>query len=54
MEVSTITKMLIRMMEDEGVSIHTIVTDDDSNVRSKAWHVANGGELPNHVAELTF
>ncbi len=40
--------------EEKGVSICTIISDDDSNGRSKAQHVENGGLLPVNVEEPTF
>ena len=54
MEASALTKMLIRMPEEKGISICTIITDDDSNGRSKSRHVTNGGVLPMHVEEPKF
>jgi hypothetical protein len=54
MEALALTKMLIRMPEEKGVSICTIITDDDSNRRSKSRHVANGGILPMDVEEPQF
>jgi hypothetical protein len=54
MEASALTKMLIRMPEEKGISICTIITDDDSNGRSKSRNVTNGGVLPMHVEEPKF
>jgi hypothetical protein len=54
MEASALTKMLIRIPEEKGASICTIITDDDSNGRSKARHIHNGGILPLHVEEPAF
>jgi hypothetical protein len=54
MEASALTKMLIRMSEEEGVSICTIITDNDYNGRSKSCHVENGGVLPLNVEEPAF
>jgi hypothetical protein len=54
MEASALTKMLIRLPEEKGVSICGIITDDDSNGRSKSRHVANGGVLPLNVEEPVF
>jgi len=54
MEASALTKMLIRIHEEKGVSICTIITDDNSNGRSKSRHVANGGMLPINVEEPAF
>jgi len=54
MEACALTKMLIRIPDEKGVSICTIITDDDSNGRSKSRHVVNGGVLPIHVEEPAF
>jgi hypothetical protein len=54
MEASALTKMLIRMPDEKGVSICTIITDDDSNGRSKSRHIHNGGVLPLNVEEPAF
>jgi hypothetical protein len=54
MEASALTKMLIRILEEKGVSICTIIADDDSNGRSKSRHIHNGGILPLHVKEPAF
>jgi hypothetical protein len=54
MEASALTKMLIRMPEEKGVSVCTIITDDDSNGWSKSRHIQNGGVLPLNVEELAF
>ena len=54
MEASALTKMLIRLPEEKGVSICTIITDDDSNGRAKSRHVVNGGVLLIHVEEPAF
>jgi len=51
---AALTKMLIRMPDEKGVSICAIISDNDSNGRSKARHVDSGGELPNHIEEPTF
>ncbi len=39
------------MPEEKGVLLCTIITDDDSNGRSKSRHVVNGGILPMDVEE---
>jgi hypothetical protein len=54
MEAATLVCMLSRMPQEKGVSIKAIVSDDDSNGRKKAQHIANGGELPPHVEEPCF
>jgi len=54
MEAAALTRMLIRMPEEKGVSICSIITDDDSNGRAKSRHVCNGGILPDTVEEPTF
>jgi len=54
MEAVALPKILIQMPDEKVVSICAITSDDDSNGRSKARHVDNGGELPNHVEEPTF
>jgi hypothetical protein len=54
MEASALTKMLIKMPEEKGVSICTIIMDDDSNGWSKSRHVENGGVLPPTVEEPVF
>jgi len=54
MEASALTKMLIRLPEEKGVSICGIITEDDSNGRSKSRHVANGGVLPPNIEEPIF
>jgi len=54
MEASALTAMLVRVPDEKGVSICTIISDDDSNGRSKSRHVANGGVLPPNVEEPTF
>jgi hypothetical protein len=54
MEVSALTKMLIRLPEKKGVSICGIITEGDSNGRSKSRHVANHGVLPPNIKEPIF
>jgi hypothetical protein len=54
MEAAALTQMLKRIPEEKGVSICTIVTDDDSNGREKSCHESNGGILPDHVEEPVF
>jgi hypothetical protein len=54
MEAAALTKMLIRLPEEKGVSICSIITDDDSNGRAKSRHVCNGGILPDSVEEPRF
>jgi hypothetical protein len=54
MEATALVKMLIRMPEEKGVSICTIISDDDPNGQAKVQHVENGGLLPVNVEELTF
>jgi hypothetical protein len=54
MEAAALTKMLIRMPKEKGVSVCTIITDDDSNSRSKSRHIHNGGVLPLNVEEPAF
>jgi len=54
MEAAALTKMLTRMVDEKGVSICTIITDVDSNGRSKSRHVDNGGVLPDHIEEPMF
>jgi len=53
-EASALTKMLIRLPEEKGVSICTIITDDDSNGRAMSRQATNGGVLPMHVEEPAF
>ena len=54
MEAAALTQMLKRIPEEKGVSICTIVTDDDSNGRAKSRHESNCGILPDHVEEPVF
>jgi hypothetical protein len=54
MEAAALVKMLVRVQEEKGLSICTIVSDDDSNARSKARHEINGGQLPLTVEEPKF
>jgi len=54
MEAAVLVKMLQHMPEEKGVSICTIVSDGDSNARSKARHENNGGVLPLTVKEPKF
>jgi len=54
MEAAALVKMLQRMPEEKGVSICTIVSDDDSNARAKAKQENNGGLLPLTVEEPKF
>jgi hypothetical protein len=53
-EASALTKMLIRIPEEMGVTICTIITDDDSNGQSKLCHVDNGDILSTNVKEPAF
>jgi hypothetical protein len=54
MEAAGLVEMLIRAPEKYGVSICTIISDDDSNGRAKARHITNGGLLPATVEEPKF
>jgi hypothetical protein len=54
MEAAALVKMLSRIAEEKGVSICTVISDDDSNARAKARHVSNGGLLPLTVEEPRF
>jgi hypothetical protein len=51
MRATALVKMLIRMLEEKGVSIFTIISDNDSYGRVKPQHVKNGGLLPLNVEE---
>jgi hypothetical protein len=42
METAALVKMLICMLEEKGVTIIAIISDDDSNGRRKAQHIDNG------------
>jgi hypothetical protein len=42
------------MPEEKDVSICTIITDEDSNGRSKSRHANNGGVLPVDIEEASF
>jgi hypothetical protein len=46
METAVLVKMLICMLEEKGVTIIAIISDDDSNGRRKAQHIDNGWQLP--------
>jgi hypothetical protein len=54
MEVAALVKMLSRILDEKGVSICTVISDDDSNARAKAKHVSNGGLLPLTIEEPRF
>jgi hypothetical protein len=54
MEAAALVKMLSRIPEEKGVSICTVISDDDSNARAKARHVSNGSLLPLTVEEPRF
>jgi hypothetical protein len=54
MEAVALTTMLIRLPEEKGVSICSIITNDDSNGRAKSHHVCNGGILPDSIEEPRF
>jgi hypothetical protein len=54
MEAAALVQMIIRMPDEKGASISTIISNDDSNGRAKAQHIKNGGALPPHVEEPTF
>jgi hypothetical protein len=54
MEAAGLVQMLNRMPTEKHVSIATIVSDDDSNARSKAQHTNNGGQLTNTTEEPSF
>jgi hypothetical protein len=46
--------MLVRLPEKGGVSICTIISDDNSNGRVKARNISNRGQLPAVVEEPKF
>jgi len=53
MEAAGLVKILTRMPE-WGVSVCTIISDDKSNARAKAQHLANGGQLTENIEEPKF
>ncbi len=53
MEAAGLVKILTRMQE-RGVSVCTIISDDDSNARAKAQHIRNGGQLTDNIEEPKF
>jgi hypothetical protein len=54
MEAAALVKMLIQSPEVNAVSVCTVISDDDSNARSKARHESNGGLLPLTIEEPKF
>jgi hypothetical protein len=54
MEAAALVKMISRIPEEKGVSICTVISNDDSNARAKARHVSNGGLLPLNIEEPCF
>jgi hypothetical protein len=46
MEAAALVKMISRAQDKKGISICTVISDDDSNARSKAKHEADSGILP--------
>jgi len=46
MEAAALVKMISRAPDEKGISICTVISDDDSNARSKAKHETDGGILP--------
>jgi len=53
MEAAGLVKILTRMPE-WGVSVCTIISDDESNARAKAQHIRNGGQLTDNIKEPNF
>jgi hypothetical protein len=54
MEALALVEMLSRAPELSSFSVCTIISDNDSNGRSKAQHVSNGGKLQENVEEPKF
>jgi hypothetical protein len=54
MEAAALIQMLIRMPEEKGISVCSIISDDDSCGRARARHTNNGGQLPANIEEVTF
>lgn len=54
MEAAVLVQMLIRIPDEKGASISTIISNDDSNGRAKAKQINNGGAHPPHAEEPTF
>jgi hypothetical protein len=53
-KATALVKMLNRDPQEKGVSICTIISDDDSNARAKARHEMNGDILPLTIEEPQF